>query len=261
MHVLITANTERRLWALIRAIDTEIGGWGYARLAEDNIIWENVFLVPQQVSHSEVDFESTGGDGTAVEQAIEDGVLDDPAFVWVSWHSHHSMKPFWSKTDDARITAMAKTGVTRLLSFVGCHDGQYQLRLDVFGVEAHGVHLGQVSMNELKLTSETDDEFTTAIRGEIAANVKETKALTSGHTGRSAKSSDSAPTADTDPDDGDCCLDVYEALAVKDLMDHKFTYHEALQAIEVIGTEGVDELMESGLPFGPDEVVPVGGQY
>jgi hypothetical protein len=261
MNVLITANTERRLWALIRAIDTEIGGWGYARLAEDNIIWENVFLVPQQVSHSEVDFESTGGDGAAVEQAIKDGVLGDPAFVWVSWHSHHSMTPFWSKTDDARIDAMAKTGVTRLLSFVGCHDGQYQLRLDVFGVEAHGVHLGQVSMNELKLTSETDDEFTASIRGEIAANVKETKALTSGHTGRSAKSSDSAPTAGTDLDDGDCCLDVYEAFAVKDLMDHKFTYDEALQTIEVIGVEGVDELMESGLPFGPDEVVPVGGQH
>jgi hypothetical protein len=257
MHVLITANTERRLWALIRAIDTEIGGWGYARLDGDNIVWENVFLVPQQVSESEVDFESTGGDTAAVEQAIKDGVLDDPAFVWVSWHSHHSMKPFWSKTDDARIAAMAKTGVTRLLSFVGCHDGQYELRLDVFGVEAHGVRLGQVSMNELELTSEKDDEFTASIRDEIAANVKEKKALALGHNGRSGKSSDPAPALGTDADEDDRCLKVEEAFAVKDLMDHNFTYEEALRTIDVIGAEGVDELMESGLPFGPDEVVPV----
>lgn len=260
MKVLITANTERRLWALIRAIDTEIGGWGYARLDEDNIIWENVFLVPQQVSHSEVDFESTGGDGAAVERAIKDGVLEEPAFVWVSWHSHHSMKPFWSETDDARIKAMAKTGVTRLLSFVGCHDGQYELRLDVFGIEAHGVRLGQVSVNELKLTSETDDEFTASIQGEIASNVKESKAPTSSNRGLlPRKSSGSASEASTD-DEGDRCLDIDEAFAVKDLMDHSFTYIEALRIIDLIGTEGVDELMESGLPFGPDDVVPVGGQ-
>jgi hypothetical protein len=259
MHVLIRANTERRLWAFIRAIDTEIGGWGYARLDGDTIIWEDIFLVPQEVSHSEVDFESTGGDGAAVERAIKDGVLDDPAFVWVSWHSHHSMKPFWSKTDDARIAAMAKTGVARLLSFVGCHDGQYQLRLDVFGVEAHGVTLGQVSANEVKLVSETDDEFTTSIRGEIAANVKETKARTWAYNGRTEKSSDSRPPAGADDDDR--CLGVEEAFAVKDLMDHNFTYDDALRTLDVIGTEGVDELMASGLPFTPDEVLPVGGQY
>ncbi len=255
MDVLIEQDTERRLWALIRAVNTEIGGWGYARLDGGDLIWDRVFLVPQEVSHSEVDFEATGGDVTAIERAISDGVLDDPAFVWVSWHSHHSMKPFWSETDNARIAAMAKTGVTRLLSFVGCHDGDYRLRLDVFDVQAHGISLGQVSRHKLRLIS--DAEFTASIGCEIATNVREIKAL-----------GDICQTS-TEPaglkqlarrTDGELILDVNEAFAVRDLMDHGFTYNGAVLTIDEIGVEGVDDLIESGDLFGPHEMLPLGGE-
>jgi hypothetical protein len=250
MKIQLNAQTDRRLWAFIRAVDTEIGGWGYAKLVGGDLHWEQVFLVPQEVNQSEVDFETTGGDAAAVERAINDGVLDDPAFVWVSWHSHHSMKAFWSNTDQKRIAALAKTGVQRLLSFVGCHDGSYQLRLDVFDVEAAGINLGQVTRSDLKLTRGDEDEFTEAIGDEIAANVKATKFL--GMT--------SGPRAGTATKDGDeRRLHVDEALAVRELIDNDFTYDEAIRMIDDIGVEGVDFLVDTGEPFGPDEMLPIGG--
>lgn len=248
MNVLIESNTERRLWALIRAVDTEIGGWGYARLDGCSLTWDTVFLVPQEVSHSEVDFEDTGGDDAAIERAIHDGVLQDPGFVWVSWHSHHSMKPFWSKTDDARIAAIAQTGVKRLLSFVGCHNGTYTMRLDVFDVNAHDISLGQVSLADLKLVSDTDDEFTASIAQEIAANVKVIKAQPLSGIGWT-----SIPGLSEED------LSIAEAFAVKDLMDHDFSREQALRVLEEVGVDGVDELIDRGDRSGHHETIPLEG--
>jgi hypothetical protein len=247
MDVLIEPNTERRLWALIRAVETEIGGWGYARLDGDDLTWGEVFLVPQEVSHSEVDFEGLGGDVAAIERAISDGVLDDPRFVWVSWHSHNSMKAFWSETDDARIAAMAKTGITRLLSFVGSHDGSYRLRLDVFGVQAHDISLGHVSLADLKLIS-ADNEFTASISQEIAANVKEIKAQSSGGTGWTS----TAAGAD------ERTLGIAEAFALEDLIDHGYTRAQAVLALDELGVKGVGDLIESGDLSGLHETLPLG---
>jgi len=249
MNVRLDAQTERRLWAFIRAVDTEIGGWGYAKLVGADLNWEHVFLVPQEVTHQEVDFETTGGDAAAVERAIEDGVLDDPAFVWVSWHSHHSMKPYWSKTDDERIAAMSTTGVRRLLSFVGCHDGSYRLRMDVFDVQAAGIRLGQVTMNELKLVC-ADDEFARAITKEINGNVKEINLVSSAIGARTQ-----TPTESGDPR----TLEISQAFAVKDLIDNDFTYDEASRIVDDVGAEGVDFLINSGEAFGPDDSSALGG--
>lgn len=249
MNVLIEPNTERRLWALIRAVETEIGGWGYARLDGSDLIWSEVFLVPQEVSSSEVDFESTGGDAAAVERAISDGVLDDLGFVWVSWHSHNSMKAFWSTTDDARIAAMAKTGITRLLSFVGCHDGNYRLRLDVFDVQAHDISLGQVSLADLKLVSAADDEFTVSISKEIAANVTEAKAQSLCETGWTSMPAGT---------DDERTLSIAEAFALRDLMERGFTHDQAVLTLDEMGVKGVDELIDSDDLFGPHEMLPLG---
>lgn len=174
MRVTISGESDRRLWAFIRALKTEVGGMGYANLENNELHWSRTFLVPQEVSAAEVDFEATNGDLVAIEQALEDGVLDDPNFVWVSWHSHHTMDAYWSSTDDKRIAAMHKVGVKRLLSFVGCHDGNYKLRLDVFDVQAHDVDIGQVTINGLTLDREKVevDDFTKSIHAELKDNVK-----------------------------------------------------------------------------------------
>ena len=249
MNVTIDATAERRLWSFIRSVNTEIGGWGYARVHGGEILWREVFLVPQDVSGSEVDFEGTGGDTAAVERAIEDGVLEDPSFLWVSWHSHHTMKPYWSKTDNSRIAAMTKTGITRLLSFVGCHDGDYRMRLDVFDVHLHDIALSQLSLHDLNMVSDPDDEFEALIGREVAANVKELKT-------QWLFSSSSAPRP---PDDDEHDLDVEEALAVRDLIDRGFTESQARQAVDELGIDGVGELIDSDEMLSGEQLQQIGG--
>jgi hypothetical protein len=169
VNVLIDDATERKLWAYIKAVKTEIGGFGYAKLEDPGtLVWHEVFLVPQTASHSEVNFD---GDGitSAVERAANDGLLGNDDFVWVSWHSHHTMKAFWSNTDEKCIETYAKAGIKSLLSFVGCHDRDYKLRLDLFGVNHAGITVPQVTMDNLKLHDEIDD----AILADIKANVAE----------------------------------------------------------------------------------------
>jgi hypothetical protein len=239
MKVTIDTTAERRLWAFIRALDTEIGGWGYAKVVGSDLVWHEVFLIPQEVSGSEVDFEATGGDTAAVERANADGVLEDPSFVWVSWHSHHTMKAYWSKTDEARIAAMAKAGVRRLLSFVGSHDGSYRLRLDVFDVLAHGIALKQVSLNDLTLDSSPDDKFMASIHSEIAGNVKQIKTTTFlGHW------PDSSPLTAPRQLDGEPELNVQEAIAVRDLTERGYSHDQAVVALVELGVDGVADLIE-----------------
>jgi hypothetical protein len=237
MRVAIDTNTERRLWALLRGVNTEIGGWGYARLDGGDLLWHEVFLIPQEVSDTEVDFEATGGDVAAIERATADGVLEDPSFVWVSWHSHHKMKSHWSKTDDARIAAMSTAGVRRLLSFVGSHDGTYRLRLDVFDVLAHGITLKQITLNDLTLERSSDDEFTKAIEGEIKANVKEIKAATG--LGDWLGSSLSLM-----PPHDEMEFDVEETLAVRELTDLGYSHEEAVHAVGELGVHRVGDLID-----------------
>lgn len=281
MNVTIDSHTERRLWALIRAVDTEIGGWGYAYLEDqDNMLWNDVFLVPQYASPSEVDFESTGGDVVAIEKAIADGVLDDPNFLWVSWHSHHTMKPYWSKTDDQRIEGLAKAGITRLLSFVGCHDGSYKMRLDFYNAMAHGVRIGQVTIDNMVLYPDPNDEFAAGIFREVAANVqappKPAPATNYGKSGPGYKSQNKPksqqsfdqqarkpegvkqlPPPKKEDDGGDRTLTVEEAFVAKDLMDAGFTYAEALNELEDWGVDELKELIDSGQMFGPADLLPL----
>jgi len=181
MNITIDKDADARLWAFIRAVKVEVGGMGYAFLLEDGTLhWSDTFLIPQEVTSAEVDFEITGGDERAIERAIEDGVLDNPSFVWVSWHSHHTMKAYWSSTDDKRIAAMQGVGVKRMLSLVGAHDGTYKMRLDVFPQEPlHGVVIPQITMDDLTFKREVvgPSEFEKLIAAEVEANVVEKRSV------------------------------------------------------------------------------------
>ena len=246
VNVTITSDAEARLWGLIRAVDTEIGGWGYAFADGEAITWSKTFLVPQIATHSEVDFEATGGDIAAIERAAEDGVLNQPDFVWVSWHSHHTMKPFWSKTDDKRIAAMRQAGVTRLVSFVGCHDGSYRLRVDVFDVEAHGIRIPQVTLDELDLHSDPDDEFAADIMREVAVNLR-----------KPAPKQTFLPAPKKQAADPRM-HNVEEAFVIRELMEANFTYWEATDLIHEEGLDAVKELVRAGITAEDLYGLPVG---
>lgn len=247
IEVNITQDTEQRLWALIRAVKTEIGGWGYAFQQDDGCFdWTEVFLVPQIATSSEVDFETTDGDVVAIEKAVSDGVIGMEGFCWVSWHSHHTMKAFWSSTDDKRIAAMHKAGVKKLLSFVGCHDTEYKMRLDVFDVEAHGISIRQVTLDDVKLVGEVS-EVDATIAAEVKANLRERpKQAWQQHQKAAVK-----PAAKPDPKR----FDLDTAFAIRDLMDEGFTHQEALAFIEDNGIDDVEALLSAGSIIAPWELV------
>lgn len=248
MNVIIDAIAERRLWAFIRSLKTEVGGMGYATLDGDNVLWRETFLIPQEVSSSEVDFEATNGDSVAIERATADGVLDDPSFIWVSWHSHHTMDAFWSGTDDKRINAIGKMGVKRLVSFVGAHDGTYKLRADIFDVQAHDVNLGQVTISDLTLGRASDD-FTQAISDEIDANVKTRKYLSTwakdGDKGKKGFIESLMPTPDRDES-----LSISESFIIRDLTDEGYSRADAERMLGNLGAEDCESLLTSNMGLG-----------
>lgn len=249
IEVNITQDTEQRLWKLVRSVKTEIGGWGYAFQQDDGSFdWTEVFLVPQIATSSEVDFETTDGDVVAIEKAVADGVLGMEGFCWVSWHSHHTMKAFWSSTDDKRIAAMHKAGVKKLLSFVGCHDTEYKMRLDVFDIEAHGISIRQVTLDDVKLVGEVS-EIDAAIAAEVKANLRERPKQQSWQKDQAAANAQRF--AKPDPKR----FDLDTAFAIRDLMDEGFTHQEALQFIEDNGLDEVDALLSAGAIIAPWELV------
>lgn len=175
MNVYASSEVVTKLWTIIENIKTEVGGFGYAHLdGPDTLIWDEVFLVPQQVNAAEVEFTS-GGIEAAVNRAAEDNVLNKEGFVWVSWHSHHSMRAFWSGTDDKCIETYGAAGIPYLLSFVGCHDHEYKMRFDMFNVEHRGAKISHVTLDELTLDLDSYDPVFDAIFKEITSNVTEKK--------------------------------------------------------------------------------------
>lgn len=147
-----------KLWHYVRAIKTEVGGFGYARqISACEVVVEDVWLAPQYVSHSEVDFIDGDGVAYAINKAADDGRLGEDDFVWVSWHSHNTMKAFWSGTDEACINGYGKSGIKRLLSIVGNHKLEYSQRLDFFNVKHDGFALPQVTFDDLTLLSDPAD--------------------------------------------------------------------------------------------------------
>ena len=183
MKVLINKTPHDKLWHFVDSTKKEIGGFGYCRLVENFIVIEEVFLVPQTVSGSEVDFGDDGAGVTAaINKAAADGVLGDPEMIWLSWHSHNTMKTFWSSTDENCIEQYAKLGIPRLLSIVGNHKHEYEVRLDLFDVEHGGIKWPQISTDMQTIASNVMDPGWAAVYAlqdecdaEIKANVTEQK--------------------------------------------------------------------------------------
>jgi hypothetical protein len=261
MNIYITQEARERLWAFVEAVNIEIGGFGYAFIDKDgDITWTDTFLVPQYSSSSEVDFEGTDGDAVAIEYAAKDGHLGADDFVWVSWHSHHTMKPFWSQTDEKRITGLGKTGIRHLLSFVGCHDHSYRLRLEMFGIEHHGIKMSTVTSDDLKFVADPRDALLKEINAEIKENLLKRPAST--YTTKGKKQTDYTkgqpaparpllPERTTDPGAA-----LERAMTVRALMeagldraDAEYIADEEVNGEYVVGPEGVEWCASEGVEW------------
>lgn len=128
----ITKEANEYLWAYIEATMDEVGGFGFVHREGDEWTWYETFIVKQGASGAEVDYGQGEGLAQALARADEAGLLNDPQFSWVSWHSHNTMSAYWSSTDESAIKKFREVGMPHLFSFVGNHKYEYKLRLDLF---------------------------------------------------------------------------------------------------------------------------------
>lgn len=84
----------------------EIACMGYAKLEDDNVIVDEVFLVPQVISLSSVQFIDKGLPW-AVQKAMDEDRLNELRFCW---HSHATHGAYFSSTDEDMVRKIKKSG-------------------------------------------------------------------------------------------------------------------------------------------------------
>lgn len=110
----------------------EIACMGYAKLEGSNVLVQEVFLIPQDISLSSVDFLEKGFP-YAIAKAAEEGRVDELKFCW---HSHATHPACFSTTDEDWIEKIRDTGpIDWFASAVLNKRGDTYGQLDYFGIE------------------------------------------------------------------------------------------------------------------------------
>jgi len=163
--IKITTTAHRKLFAYPRLVDGEIGGLGLVKTegSSDFIIYD-VLLFDQEVSgtHTELDESS-------VAQLIGE-LMDqkkDPSHLKLWWHSHATMRAFWSGQDIATINSFGLTAPW-YVSIVVNKQGEYRARIDIYKPT-------RIELDELPLEVVEDDAdpFVDSLRKEVSEKVND----------------------------------------------------------------------------------------
>jgi len=135
-RLMLNRDDYERYMDYIRLCDAEFGMFGYVTLIETEEIHptfyvDTLFLAPQEVSGTSVDYESEGIQ-YAVEKAIKDGRANDLRF---SCHSHVDMAAYWSGTDEGFIRNMNNGMAPWHVSLVQNRKHEYEARVDFYNPE------------------------------------------------------------------------------------------------------------------------------
>jgi hypothetical protein len=98
-NVCFAEDTWTQLREYTELCPVEVACMGYAKLDGNNVVVDEVFLVPQVVSGASVEFVETGFP-YAVQKAITDGRLADLKFCW---HSHVNFTAHFSSIDEEMV--------------------------------------------------------------------------------------------------------------------------------------------------------------
>lgn len=147
MDLIIAQDVWAKLWQYTHSVTTEIGAWGYVEQRDEDMYVYDVFLVPQHVSSTEVDFVSEGLP-YAIEKAMDDGKIDDLRFMW---HSHVNMQVGFSATDEDCIAKLRDySTLPWLVSAIFNKKGETNGRLDLFknAINMPGIkHVPEIPMS------------------------------------------------------------------------------------------------------------------
>lgn len=128
-NVVFSAEDWRKLEEYTAVCPVEVACMGYATLEEGNVIVHDVFLVPQVISLSSVDF-LTRGFPWAVNKAIEEDRVNELRFCW---HSHATHGAYFSSTDESMVRKVRDSGpIPWFASCVLNKKGETHAQLDYF---------------------------------------------------------------------------------------------------------------------------------
>lgn len=145
-NIVIPEKEYRKIEEYTALCPVEIACLGYAKLDGRNVVVDEVFLVPQVISLSSVEFLDKGLPW-AVKKAADEGRLDELRFVW---HSHATHGAYFSATDKDMVEKVRKAGpIPWLANAILNKDGDTYGRLDYFDLKDSelGGFLKQVTMH------------------------------------------------------------------------------------------------------------------
>lgn len=124
-----------KFWTLVKIAPGEVGCFGYCKIDKEReeIIVDEVFLVPQESSAAQVDFIESGLP-YALEKAATDDRLEDLHFCI---HSHGSFGTMWSSTDEDMIKTMGLTA-DWFVSVIFNKEGKSNGRIDTWNLPPFG---------------------------------------------------------------------------------------------------------------------------
>ncbi len=147
--IIIAQDEWDRFWSYVDECPWEVAAFGYIKPDEElNALYvSELFLVPQKVHGTEVDFTSEGLP-YAVEKAMKEGRIEELRFCI---HSHVNMGTGFSNTDDEMIEKMGQYGAPWFASAIFNKKGDTNGRVDLFApmLELPGVKHFEVKANVL----------------------------------------------------------------------------------------------------------------
>jgi len=130
-HVHFEPDTWRMLQEYTDLCPTEVACMGYATLDGPIVKVHEVFLVPQVVSGSSVEFMDTGFPW-AVNKALQEGRIDELRFIW---HSHCNFSAFFSSIDEDMVRKVRNHGpIPWLADVVLNKKGETHAQIDYFAL-------------------------------------------------------------------------------------------------------------------------------
>lgn len=167
MKLVLTADAWQKMRYYVDACTGEVSGLGRIEKRDGDLYVTDVAIFEQAVSGSHSDIDT---DALARFQVERVRAGDDMSGWRLWWHSHASMKAFFSGTDTSTIDASHEFGY--LVSLVTNHEHDIVARVDVY--EPVRVH----ATLEVEIEERENDELKKAVEAEVREKVRRATSVT-----------------------------------------------------------------------------------
>jgi len=131
IEVKFSLSAFQKLKLYIANVEDEVSGLGFTKTKGGVILVHDIILLPQEVTPAGTVIDKAGL-AKYFDERMEKKLSTEDIRTW--WHSHADMGVTWSLTDEQTIEDFDTEGETNnwILSVLGNHAGEFNLRLDVF---------------------------------------------------------------------------------------------------------------------------------